>query len=186
MSARTTAGSASPPRKGQALAGGFGLRGRCVRARTLPLPIKATPRFPCRPAERKGPVFRWKSGPAHVGPAPRDRFNFSQQRAAPAPGRGRRCPVALGHRAVWVESFRGGRVNGPCRPRPHEPRFDAGPGANVSPATVPADMTDGGPCRWRCRTAGRCVRARTLPLPDGTFPPLAGPRRCGRFPKTPG
>ncbi len=114
--------SASPPQR-QALPGGFGPRGRCVRARTLPL----DPRSFFADAGLSG---KGRSSGGRAAPLMRERFpggplQPSRQRAAPAPGgakrqppgRGRRFPVALGDRAGRVESARGGRVTGPCRLR---------------------------------------------------------------------
>ncbi len=105
------------PRQGQALPDGFGLRGRCVRARTLPLPSHPSPDrgvaivSPKRRAERKRPIFRWKNGPAHAGTVPRDRFSPSQQRA------GQALPGGFGPPGGVGEMFRHGRVTCPCRLR---------------------------------------------------------------------
>ncbi len=104
----------SSPAAGAGAARSLWVTGRCVRARTLPPAPHGLLR---RRIERETPIFQWKSGPAHAETFPGDRLGLSRQRAPPAPGRGRRCPVALGHRVVRFVTVRDGRGDGPCRPR---------------------------------------------------------------------
>ncbi len=109
--------------RGFELPGGVGGNGACRLGHG---PRRMRPRHwaPSR-VERDKPIFRWNSGPAHARAFPRGSSQRHRQRAEPAPGwreapaprRGRRCPVALGDRGVWAGRLRGGRVTGPCRLR---------------------------------------------------------------------
>ncbi len=187
-STRTNRGRRQPPGRGWRCPVALGDRGRCVRARTLPLPNGTFPPLAGRRAERKRPIFQWKSGPAHVGAFPGGRLNPHEQRAAPAPdgaerpppGRGWRCPVALRDQAVWVETVRDGRVTGLCRLGPSAVFPNAGlSGTSRSsggraaplmrkrpPQTVSALTTEGGACPgWREAPAPR--RGRRCPVALG-------------------
>ncbi len=80
-----------PPRTGGRCRVALG--DRAVRASTHPTAEPAR-FFLRRRAERDKPIFRWRSGPAHVETSPRNRLSPSQQRAAPDPAGEKRLPRA--------------------------------------------------------------------------------------------
>ncbi len=145
--------------------------GRCVRARTLPLSPR---RFFCD-AGLSG-ISRSSSGRA--APLMRKRFPGTMSarategsacpgwREAPAPGRGRRCPAALGDRAVWVEPARSGRVTGPCRVRRCCPTFPT-PG-KAEKADRPVEELPHS-CRNRSRGPSHHTSKRPAHAPDGAW-----------------
>ncbi len=197
--------SASPP-EGQALPGRFGRPGGAGgtgarRQGRWPLPSEAALALPPSRAERKRPVFQWKSGPAHAGTSPRGRLS--------APKEGSPCPVALGDRAVWVGPARDGRVTCPCRLGRGRLSRNAGLSGNGRssggraaplmrqplPGTISALTTEGSTCPgWR--EAPAPDRGRRCPLALGDRAVWVGPardgrgdgpcrlRRCRRFPNT--
>ncbi len=175
-----------------------GRGGRAVRASTHPT---AAGRSPPRRAERDQPIFRWKSGPAHVGTSPRDRLSLYQQRAAPAPDGAKRQPPpgAGAARSLGATGrFRGDLCGAAGAMAPAE--WDADvlcPNAGLSGTGWPSSGSVAPLMRGRyggdrlsaqekgwCRPrrfclGGRCVRARTLPLSAGAVPCVPG-RRVGR------
>ncbi len=110
-----TSGSACPgwreaPAPGRDRRCPAALGDREVRASTHPTAGPAQ-FFLRRRAERKRPIFRRKSGSAHVGAFPGDRLSLSQQRAAPAPdGAERQPPGGAGAARSLRATGRSGRA----------------------------------------------------------------------------
>ncbi len=126
--------------------------------------------------------------------APGDRFRQNNRGQHQPLGRGRRCPVALGDRAVMLALFCGGRVTGLCRlgRRALPPNAGlSGKGRSSSgraaplmrercpPGTASVSTTEGGACPgWRVAPAPR--RGRHRPVAWGDRAVRVGPSRGGR------